>query len=313
MDAVWLVEHHFSGICPYADPIGLASAIAAITKRVKIGFSVLQASFHHPVKLAEQIALLDNISRGRMIIGMGRGNRGALYEYDAYKVDENETQDRLEETEELLIKLLSGGPVTHEGAHFQVRIPEIRPHAFSKPHPLFLRSVSRDPSFIAMAKQGRPMLTGFGSEDETVRKIKLYKETMRETGYDEEKIADNLANSWSWRRVFVAETNEEAERVGLTAFRAMRGARQNDSARLHALVGRTAPNGGAGEEALIWGTPERVAETIAQSGDKTGLGGMILAFRLGEMPAEVAENSLRLFMKEVAPQFQSSHNALATV
>ena len=70
-DAVWLAEHHFDGGCVYVDPITFASAIAARTQRIKIGFAVAQMALHHPIRFAEQIALIDNISRGRMIVGVG--------------------------------------------------------------------------------------------------------------------------------------------------------------------------------------------------------------------------------------------------
>ena len=62
-DAVWLAEHHFDGICAYVDPISFAAALTAVTKRIKIGFAVAQVSLHHPIRLAEQISLLDNITK----------------------------------------------------------------------------------------------------------------------------------------------------------------------------------------------------------------------------------------------------------
>jgi alkanesulfonate monooxygenase SsuD/methylene tetrahydromethanopterin reductase-like flavin-dependent oxidoreductase (luciferase family) len=302
LDAIWLAEHHFSGICPYADPIGLASAIAATTRRIRIGFSVLQASFHHPVKLAEQIAFLDNLSRGRMIIGLGRGNMGALYEYDAYKVKEEETQERLMETERLLIELLSGA-CAHDGKYWQFKIPALRPRPFTTPHPILLRSAVKDASFIELARQNRPFLAAFTTEAEFVRKIDLYRTEMRAAGASADAIDRNLANSWTWRRVFVSETSQEAEQIGVPAYRAMQVDRRTESERLHAAVGRTRNPSQAGEDAFIYGVPERVAETVAKM-EQAGIGGIILQFRLGAMPAEIAENSLRLFMKEVAPCFR---------
>jgi alkanesulfonate monooxygenase SsuD/methylene tetrahydromethanopterin reductase-like flavin-dependent oxidoreductase (luciferase family) len=63
-DALWLAEHHFDGGCAYVDPVAFASAIAARTQQIKIGFAVAQMALHHPIRFAEQIALIDNISRG---------------------------------------------------------------------------------------------------------------------------------------------------------------------------------------------------------------------------------------------------------
>lgn len=70
-DDIWLTEHYFTGESVYNDPIAFASAVAARTSRVRIGFAVIQMPFHHPVQLAVQLALIDNISRGRLDIGIG--------------------------------------------------------------------------------------------------------------------------------------------------------------------------------------------------------------------------------------------------
>jgi alkanesulfonate monooxygenase SsuD/methylene tetrahydromethanopterin reductase-like flavin-dependent oxidoreductase (luciferase family) len=243
-----------------------------------------------------------------MIMGLGRGNRGALYEYDAYRVDQNETAERLVEMEDLLVKLWSGGSVVHDGKHYQVAIPTLRPQPFSRPHPALIRSVAQDASFVEMARQRRPVLAAFGSETELARKLELYRQTMRNDGRDDDEIQNCLDNSWTWRHVFVAETNAEAERLGLPAFRAMRSERQKDSEKLHSAIGRVTPPSPGGEEGFIYGTPERVCETIAKM-EESGIGGVVLRFRLGTMPADVAENNLRMFMKDVAPNFQTGRQA----
>ena len=79
-EVLWLAEHHFDGGCAYVDPITFASAIAARTSKIKNGFAVAQMALHHPIRFAEQIALIDNISRGRMIVGVGRGTAYNFYE-----------------------------------------------------------------------------------------------------------------------------------------------------------------------------------------------------------------------------------------
>ena len=73
MDMLWLAEHHFDGICAYVDPVTFAAALAASTKQIHIGFAVAQMSLHHPIRMAEQMALIDNISKGRLLVGLGRG------------------------------------------------------------------------------------------------------------------------------------------------------------------------------------------------------------------------------------------------
>src|SRR4051794_25033823 len=62
VDVIWLAEHHFDGICAYVDPTAFAAALATATRRSMIGFAVIQTSLHHPIRLAEQLALIDNLS-----------------------------------------------------------------------------------------------------------------------------------------------------------------------------------------------------------------------------------------------------------
>src|SRR3977135_2518764 len=92
IDVVWLGEHHFDGICAYADPISFAGALAIALKRSALGFAVLQTSLHHPIRLAEQIAVLDNLTKGRLIVGLGRGSSYNIYDYQGFGIDHHEAQ-----------------------------------------------------------------------------------------------------------------------------------------------------------------------------------------------------------------------------
>ena len=96
VDVIWLAEHHFDGICAYVDPISFAAALATATTRAKLGFAVVQTSLHHPIRLAEQLALLDHISNGRLIVGLGRGTAFNIYDYQGYGLDHEEAQARFE-------------------------------------------------------------------------------------------------------------------------------------------------------------------------------------------------------------------------
>jgi alkanesulfonate monooxygenase SsuD/methylene tetrahydromethanopterin reductase-like flavin-dependent oxidoreductase (luciferase family) len=134
---------------------------------------------------------------------------------------------------------------------------------------------------------------------------------MRDSGYNEAAVAANLAASWVWRNVFVAATDAEATRIGVAAFETMTRARAELRNRIFSETGmrievphsdlpgaRTARGDG-----LIHGSPATVAEDFAAL-DQLGIGGVIASFRLGPMPHEVAADSLRLFMAEVAPRFR---------
>jgi hypothetical protein len=102
VDVIWLAEHHFDGICAYVDPITFAGALATATRHAKIGFAVVQTALHHPIRLAEQLAILDNITKGRLVVGLGRGSSYNIYDYQGFGIDHKEAQARLEEAEEIL-------------------------------------------------------------------------------------------------------------------------------------------------------------------------------------------------------------------
>src|ERR1700750_1380862 len=104
VDAVWLAEHHFDGNCAYVDPLTFAAALAGGTKRTEIGFAVIQTSLYHHILLAEQLSLLDHLSKGRLILGLGRGTFFNIYEYQGYGIEADEAQARFEEAEEIIRK-----------------------------------------------------------------------------------------------------------------------------------------------------------------------------------------------------------------
>jgi len=311
VDVIWLAEHHFDGICAYVDPIGFAGALATTTRRSKIGFAVVQTALHHPIRLAEQLAVLDNITKGRLLVGLGRGSSYNIYDYQGFGIDHHEAQERLEEAEEILLAAWTRDAFTHRGNYWKLDVPVLRPRPYTKPHPFIIRAASTEASMLELARRGRPFLMNVQSMTVTRRRVELYCQTMREAGYEEERIAQNLNNCWVWRNVYVADTDAGAERIGMPAFQTMVESRAALRNRIYRETGlRIAvpesdlPSARASvEHGFIHGSPARVVEAIAEI-ERLGIGGVIATFRLGPLPHEAAANSLRLFMAEVAPQFR---------
>ena len=218
MDMLWLAEHHFDGICAYVDPVTFAAALAASTERIGIGFAVAQMSLHHPIRMAEQMALIDNISRGRLLVGLGRGTAYNIYDYQGYGIDPAEAQDRLDEAEEVMIKAWTTENYEHRGKFWSLRLPLLRPRPYTRPHPPIIRACASEEAVVSMARAGRPFLMNVQSNEITRQRLLRYRETMRDCGFDEGVIARNVAQTWVWRNIFVAETDAEAERLALPAF-----------------------------------------------------------------------------------------------
>jgi alkanesulfonate monooxygenase SsuD/methylene tetrahydromethanopterin reductase-like flavin-dependent oxidoreductase (luciferase family) len=143
----------------------------------------------------------------------------------------------------------------------------------------------------------------------TRRRMDLYRTTMRESGYDEAAIARNVDDTWAWRNIFVAETDAEAQRLALPAWEAQQEFRQAMRKKVYqeqGLVLRQEHEPAARDQvqhSILCGSPASVSEAIAEI-DSIGVGGLILVFRIGPMPAEVANTSIRLFMEQVAPYFR---------
>lgn len=314
MEMVWLAEHHFDGICAYVDPVVFAAALAAATERIRIGFAVAQMALHHPIRLAEQMALIDNISRGRLLVGLGRGTAYNVYDYQGYGIDPGEAHERLVEAEQVMLEAWTTENYEHRGKFWNVRLPLLRPRPYTRPHPPIIRACASEEATVAMARAGRPFLMNVQSNEVTRRRMDLYRRTMREAGYDDATVARNVADTWIWRNVFVADTDGEAERVAGPAFEQQSEFRQAMRRRIYEEQGvllkpEVAPAARTdARHALLCGSPATVAEAIAEI-DRIGVGGLILAFRIGPMPAELAEHSIRLFMREVAPQFRDTIGA----
>src|SRR3989475_9581051 len=114
-DGVWLTEHNFTGEAVYSDPIPFASALAMKTARVRIGFAVIQLALRHPIRLAIQLALLDNLCGGRLDVGVGHGTNYNEYEFVGYGLRSEDSRARMEETLDVLIRARTETPLVHHG------------------------------------------------------------------------------------------------------------------------------------------------------------------------------------------------------
>lgn len=307
-DAIWLGEHHIDGACAYVDPLTFAGAVVSRTKTAMIGFAAVQMALHHPIRLAEQVSLLDNLSEGRIILGVGRGTAFNFYEYRSYGIPFADAQARLLESEEIIIKAWTTENYRHNGEHFNIDLPVLRPQVYTKPHPPMIRAVATESSMIQMGKQGRPFMLVVQPDDETARRFETYKKTMAKSGFDENKIQSNMEQCWIWRNVFVADTDSEAESVGVPAFLESRRhieetrRKLNTAKEMNSVArGLADPRFGV-EHSLIYGSPDTVSERLAKL-EKLGMGGVILHFRVGTIPKEANDHSLKLFADRVMPNF----------
>jgi alkanesulfonate monooxygenase SsuD/methylene tetrahydromethanopterin reductase-like flavin-dependent oxidoreductase (luciferase family) len=119
-EIAWFAEHHFSNYCVCPSPLTMATYVAPQTKRIRLGPAVVVAPLYMPLRLLEDLAVLDIVSDGRLVIGLGSGYQ--QYEFHKFGVDLKQSRDVFLETLDVLERYLAGGAVSYEGKH--IRIPE---------------------------------------------------------------------------------------------------------------------------------------------------------------------------------------------
>jgi alkanesulfonate monooxygenase SsuD/methylene tetrahydromethanopterin reductase-like flavin-dependent oxidoreductase (luciferase family) len=314
---VWLTEHYFTGESVYNDALLFAAAIAMRTERIRIGFAVVQLPFHHPVQLAVQLALLDNLSRGRIDVGVGKGTVYNEYEFVGHGLRSDDSRARMEEAIELVERLWQGGPVTHSGRYFQLHVPELRPRPVQRPLPLW-RSVISPASFTECGRLGVPILTARLPVARIKERWAAYEAGLEAGGHEAATRARLLAQSALWRNVYVADSDAQAEDELSALLLRTRGHMMHVRADYNppdftiepALLNPWTDPATAEGEAIkyvlatgsLFGSPARVREQVAELRD-AGVQHLLCQTGFGDMSHEQNLASMRRFGEEVMPAF----------
>ena len=312
-DAIWLAEHYFTGECVYGDPLVFAGALAVKTRRVELGFAILELPLHHPVRVAIQTALLDNLCQGRLIGGTAKGSNYNAYEYIGFGSNPARGAEQMQEAEDLLIQAWTTDHLDFQGQYYQASFPSLRPRPWQKPHPRLARACLNAESVREMGRIGRPVLLRGRSTNATAASIRLYRETMAEAGFAAADIERRVAQIWVWREMHLAPTDNQAMDEFLPAqhgaFTRMEAYRAQWNPPEYPMERQTPPLTREGyaktpdpdaAENLI-GSPARVAEQIRQMRE-AGIPNLMLTNR-GLMPPEKTAASLKLFTDHVMPLF----------
>ena len=210
-DGVWLTEHNFTGESVYVDPIPFAAALAMRTQRIRIGFAVIQMALRHPVRLATQLSLLDNLAGGRVDIGVGRGTIFNEYEFVGYGLRSDDARERMAEALDVMKRAWTAAPLDHKGKYFTLRLPELRPAPVQRPHPPIWHSVASPSSFRACGEQGVPILTVRLPLAQVGARLAEYAAGLRVSGLDRAAQARLVREAAIWRWVYVGESRAAAE------------------------------------------------------------------------------------------------------
>ena len=274
-EAVWLAEHHFSdfSVCPSVHMVGMLAA--ARTRRLRIGTGVSLAPFYHPLRLAEEVALLDLLSGGRVNWGAGRGF--ARVEFEAFGVPPEASTARFRETVEIVLKAWTEERLTFAGQHFRFDGIEVLPKPAQRPHPPVWMAASSEGAIEWAAGRGFSILMDpHSSAAEIGRKRRLYAERLAAAGFSEAGRDIPVA-----RLVALGNTAAEAAVVARNGaewiVQSYLGARHRPVMQANFTPEGLDPIQRYLDEVVVHGTPEAVIEQILRLRDEIGLDYLLCA------------------------------------
>jgi alkanesulfonate monooxygenase SsuD/methylene tetrahydromethanopterin reductase-like flavin-dependent oxidoreductase (luciferase family) len=317
-DSLFALEHHFTGYAMSPAPTQLLAYFAGRTQRIQLGTSVIVLPWHDPVRVAEQIALLDIMCGGRCLFGFGRG--AATVEYAGFRIPMEEARPRFVEAAQIVVKALSNESFEHEGQFFRLPRMSIRPRPISHPERRFYASSVSPESAEVIAKMGFGMFMIMQNEwSKAAADIYNFHDIAESVGHAPRPpvILTNVS---------CAETRGEAQE---RAFKYL-GAKW-DSIDTHynfadghlanvkgyeayGKVGKTyakMKDENFRQKATdfyvsiqITGTPDDCLQKIEDLHRLTGVGHLVTEFSFGGLPHAQAETSMRLFADRVLPTLQ---------
>jgi len=184
LDAMWLAELHFAPErSVLSSPMILASAIAARTKRMKIGTAVQVLPLCHPLRLAEEVATVDQLSEGRLIFGAGRS--GFAHTYRTYGVEYAESRERFAETLHILKRAFTEERFSHQGKYYAYENVRLSPKPYSQPWPEIRVAAASPDTYTEVAALGHPIFVAARTGDlsELAPLIKTYRDAWKEAGH----------------------------------------------------------------------------------------------------------------------------------
>jgi len=312
LDAMWLAELHVDPArSVLAAPMTIASAIAARTERIKIGIAVQVLPLCHPLRIAEEAATVDQVSRGRLIFGVGRS--GLPRTYEAYGIPYAESKDRFAETLHVIEQAWSAPRFSYEGQYFNFDNVAVTPKPFQKPLPPIRVAASSPDTFSAIGTLGYPIFVmPRGTFSDMRPSIESYRAAYSAAGHP--------GRGQVYMRVplYVGETaeraraepepsimhffREQAARLRASANRAGTSASEGRAERAAMLDNLTYDDALRGK--IIIGTPDMVAEQFHALQEELGLDGILAELNTGGLiPHDCVMNALRLLCQEVKPAF----------
>jgi alkanesulfonate monooxygenase SsuD/methylene tetrahydromethanopterin reductase-like flavin-dependent oxidoreductase (luciferase family) len=314
-DSIWEPEHHFTPYEMTPNVLQFLTYMAGRTKKIRLGSMVVVLPWHDPMRVAEEITLLDYFSGGRAILGIGRG-LGAL-EFGGFGVDMNVSRELFVEHAEAIVEALKTGVMEYNGKHLKQARREIRPRPFkSFEGRLFGAGLSPETMpLLAKLGAGIMMFTLKGWKD--VQDMQAaYKKTWAEArpGTIPPKIIlDNFvyvhkdsgkAKDMAYKYIagYLQITIKHYDMAGEN-FATKKGY-EFYAEHARAFRDNTREKTEQILELIPWGTPDEYLDKLKKVDELIDLGALLTHFNYAGMPYDVAEENMRLFAREVLPELK---------
>lgn len=315
-ESIWSVEHHFSDYTMCPDVIQFLTYMAGATSTVQLGSMVCVLPWHDPLRVAEQVSMLDNLSGGRMILGIGRGT--GRREFEGYRTEMSTARLRFQESAAMILGALETGVAEYEGELIQQPKVEIRPRPFKSFRGRTYAAAISPESARIMAEMGVGILIVPQKPWKTVeRELADYRRTFRET--TGEIAPPPIVAGWTYVDEDPSRAEEMARKYIGGYWDSVVRHYEFDQPHLKTTPGyehhglmydRLMAPGGM--EAMtefflslqLHGTPEQVYDQIVHLQNKTYMDGYTGIFSYAGMPIADAEKSMKLFAREVMPELK---------
>ncbi|MDP2330391.1 MAG: LLM class flavin-dependent oxidoreductase [Reyranella sp.] len=314
-ESIWSVEHHFTDYTMCPDVVQFLSYMAGRTRHMRLGSMVVVLPWHDPMRAAEQISMLDHLSGGRMILGLGRG--AGKVEFDGFRLDMGDSRELFVEYGEALLKGLETGVMEYQGKHYKQPPVAIRPAPFKSFRGRTYAAAVSPESARIMARLGVgllliPQKPWREVEKELAEYNTLYREI---NGTD---APQPISAGWT----FVDESAERAREMAIKYiggyYRTVLDHYQFGAAHMKNQKGyeyyakmneKLAVYGD--QKAIeffadlqVYGTPEQVYEKVMAIHRQTNNSAYVGVFSYAGMPHEEAARNLRMFAETVMPELK---------
>ncbi len=304
-----IAEHHGSPLNMTPSPSIFLAAAAQRTERIRLGTLVYVLPAYNPLRLVEEICMLDNLSRGRLDVGVGRGI--SPIEMSFFNIDVQQSRDMFREALDAMTSALASGKLSFQGRYFSFKNVELQIEPFQRPYPPLWYPTNSSDSMNWLAKEGFNTVVHYQPMPVIGELFELYRRVWHEHRSNQSRLNAHVTDPLYGisRHVYVGKTDAQAwaeAKAALAQFNENTGYLQSkvgDNRRKEYLNDFEARRV---EGLYIAGAPNTVREEVRKHLEITGSNYFVGSFCFGNLTTEQAMNSLRLFADEVMPAFRAS-------